>query len=56
VSTLQASVAAAAIGYRQATLAEHPRHPGLELWMAAYGYRIVSLPASAFAWRQNEDD
>jgi hypothetical protein len=38
------------------TAEEHPRHPGLELWMAAYGYRIVSLPATAFAWRQNEDD
>ena len=23
---------------------EHPRHHGLELWMAAYGHRIVSLP------------
>jgi hypothetical protein len=23
---------------------EHPRHPGLELWMAAYGHRIISLP------------
>jgi hypothetical protein len=27
---------------------ENPRHAGLELWMAVYGYRIVSRPASAF--------
>lgn len=38
------------------TSAEHPRHPGLELWMAACGHRIVSLPASAFACCQDEDD
>ena len=31
---------------------QHPRHQALELWMAAHGYRIVSLPASAFARRQ----
>jgi hypothetical protein len=24
---------------------EHPRHAGLELWMAAHGYQIVSRPA-----------
>lgn len=27
---------------------ENPRHGRLELWMAVYGYRIVSKPASAF--------
>jgi hypothetical protein len=27
---------------------ENPRHARLELWMAVYGYRIVSRPASAF--------
>jgi len=27
---------------------ENPRHAGLELRMAVYGYRIVSRPASAF--------
>jgi len=27
---------------------EHPRHAGLEVWMAKYGYLIVSRPASAF--------
>ena len=26
------------------TPAEHPRHAGLELWMAAHGYRVVSRP------------
>ena len=29
---------------------ENPRHARLELWMAVYGYRIVSRPASAFDW------
>jgi hypothetical protein len=29
---------------------ENPRHAGLELWMAAHGYQIVSTPASAFDW------
>jgi hypothetical protein len=24
---------------------EHPRHAGLELWMAAHGYQILSRPA-----------
>jgi hypothetical protein len=27
------------------TPAEHPRHAGPELWMAAHGYQIVSRPA-----------
>ena len=27
---------------------DNPRHAGLELWMAAYGYQIVSRPASEF--------
>jgi hypothetical protein len=27
---------------------DNPRHAGLELWMAAYGHRIVSRPASEF--------
>jgi hypothetical protein len=27
---------------------ESPRHAGLELWMASYGYQIVSRPASWF--------
>jgi hypothetical protein len=28
------------------TQEENPRHAGLELWMAAYGYQIVSWPMS----------
>jgi hypothetical protein len=27
---------------------EHPRHAGLELWMAAHGHRIVDKPANWF--------
>jgi hypothetical protein len=27
---------------------DNPRHAGLELWMAAYGYQIVGRPASWF--------
>jgi len=27
---------------------ENPRHAGLELWMAAYGYQIVGRPAREF--------
>ena len=38
------------------TAEEHPRHPELKLWMAAYGHRIVGLPPSAFDWPRNEDD
>jgi hypothetical protein len=34
---------------------ENPRHAGLELWMAAHGYQIVSRPASEFDWCQDED-
>ena len=33
---------------------ENPRHAELELWMAAYGHHIVSRPASAFDWCQDE--
>ena len=33
---------------------ENPRHAGLELWMATDGHRIVSKPASAFDWCQDE--
>ena len=33
---------------------ENPRHAGLELWMAAHGHQIVSRPASAFDWCQDE--
>ena len=32
----------------------NPRHAGLELWMARYGHQIVSKPASAFDWCQDE--
>ncbi len=35
---------------------DNPRHAGLELWMAAHGHQIVSRPASAFDWCQDEDD
>jgi hypothetical protein len=34
---------------------DNPRHAGLELWMAAYGYQVVSKPASWFDWCQDED-
>jgi hypothetical protein len=33
---------------------ENPRHTGLEQWMAAYRHQIVSRPASAFDWCQDE--
>jgi hypothetical protein len=33
---------------------ENPRHARLELWMAVYGYRIISRPASAFDWCEDE--
>ena len=33
---------------------ENPRHAGLELWMSAHGHQIVSRPASAFDWCQDE--
>lgn len=29
---------------------EHPRHAGLERWMAGHGYQIVGKPASWFGW------
>ena len=35
---------------------EHPRHAGLELWMAVHGHQIVSRTASQFDWCQDEDD
>jgi hypothetical protein len=35
---------------------DNPRHGGLELWMAAYGHRIVSSPASEFDRCEDEDD
>ena len=35
---------------------EHPRHAGLELWMASYGHQIVSWPASYFNRCEDEDD
>jgi hypothetical protein len=34
---------------------DHPRHAGLEEWMAAYGQQIVSRPASAFDWCEGDD-
>ena len=37
------------------TSEENPRHAGLELWMASYGYQIVSKPASWFDWCEGED-
>jgi hypothetical protein len=33
---------------------EHPRHAGLELWMAVQGYQIVSKPATWFGWCPDE--
>ena len=33
---------------------DNPRHAGLELWMANYGHQIVSRPASAFDWCEDE--
>jgi hypothetical protein len=33
---------------------ENPRHAGLELWMAVHGHQIVSMPARAFEWREDE--
>jgi hypothetical protein len=36
------------------TPVENPRHAGLELWMAGYGYQIVSEPASWFDWCEDE--
>jgi hypothetical protein len=37
------------------TAEENPRHARLELWMANYGYQIVSRPASWFDSREGED-
>lgn len=33
---------------------EHPRHAGLEAWMAAHGHQIVSRPASWFDQCEDE--
>jgi hypothetical protein len=33
---------------------DHPRHAGLEQWMAVHGYRIVSEPASWSGWYQEQ--
>jgi len=33
---------------------DNPRHGGLKLWMAAYGYQIVANPASWFDWCQDK--
>ena len=38
------------------TPAEHPRHAGLELWMAAHGYQIVSQPAGWFDVCRDEEN
>ena len=35
---------------------DNPRHAGLELWMTAYGHQIVSRPASAFDFCEDEGD
>jgi hypothetical protein len=35
---------------------EHPRHAGLELWMAAHGYQIVSGPAGWPGFGRNEEN
>lgn len=37
------------------TAEEHPRHAGLELWMAACGHQILSRPASWFDFCQDEE-
>jgi hypothetical protein len=34
---------------------EHPRHAGLELWMAGHGHQIVSRPVSWFGSCEDED-
>jgi hypothetical protein len=38
------------------TREENPRHAGLERWMAVHGYQIVSRPASALDWSEDEGD
>jgi hypothetical protein len=35
---------------------EHPRHAGLELWMAAHGYQIVSRPAGWSGFGQDDEN
>jgi hypothetical protein len=35
---------------------EHPRHAGLELWMAAHGYQIVSRPARWSGFGQDDEN
>jgi hypothetical protein len=56
LSTWSASVPTAARTGRTygPTPEENPRHAGLELWMAVHGYRIVSRPAGAFDWCEDE--
>ena len=34
---------------------DNPRHAGLELWMASYGYQIVDRPAGWFDFCEDED-
>jgi hypothetical protein len=38
------------------TREDNPRHAGLERWMAVHGYQIVSKPASASDWCEDEGD
>ena len=35
---------------------EHPRHAGLELWMAAHGYQITSRPARWPGFGQDDEN
>jgi hypothetical protein len=35
---------------------EHPRHAGLELWMATYGHQIAGKPASWSGRCEDEKD
>ena len=37
------------------TPAGHPRHADLELWMAAYGYQIISRPSAWFDFASDEN-
>jgi hypothetical protein len=36
------------------TSEEHPRHGALEHWMAVHGHQIVSKPAAAFDWCEDD--
>jgi hypothetical protein len=38
------------------TAQDHPRHAGLELWMALHGYQIIGKPASWFDWHPEGND